>query len=289
MTLRRPVPSLIALAFALPLSGCTLLWCFNNDPAGLPCDFTSSQEGACLEGYTCIQQSNQEFICVAQGALQVGEECVSSDQCGEDLTCDTLYGELCVGGGVDDPICSLIDDAEKKLACRQICDIGNPSTCPVDTFCVNAEPDFCQAGVCATDSDCELVAGSGALCSGEGLNEGRSGLCFAFCNPLLCDAQSGECPDCTGVDGALDVDKTCVPVPDEIDVGSRNVCDFAGELAPFDDCTGGQRCQHGSFCALVAVGEERCVPWCNADGGAPECPTNSTCSRRAGNLGICLR
>src|SRR5688500_12631695 len=79
------------IALSMTSSSCTLLWIFNNDPAGLPCDFNSSQDGACLEGYTCIEQAQNEFVCVAQGALGVGEPCVSSDQCDEDLTCATLY------------------------------------------------------------------------------------------------------------------------------------------------------------------------------------------------------
>lgn len=282
------------LSCALPFltvtsSSCTLLWIFNNDPAGLPCDFTSSQDGACLEGYTCVQQAQNEFVCVAQGALGVGEACISSDQCDEDLTCATLYGELCAGDGADDPICSLVPDVEKELACRQICDIGNASTCPNDTLCVDSEPDFCQAGVCATDTDCELVAGSGALCSGESLNEGKSGLCFEACNPLACDAATGLCSDCTGVDGAAD-GKTCVPVPDEA-LSTRNVCDFPGALPAFADCSSGQGCVAGSFCGQLDVAVFRCTPWCNFNGGAPACPVDSACTQVqvGADLGVCLQ
>lgn len=287
LNLRRPYPSLLALLVALPFSSCTLLYCFNNDPAGLPCDFTASQEGACLEGYTCVEQANNEFICLVQGALNVNEPCASSDQCGEDLTCATLYGELCAGDGADDPICSLVDNDEKELACRVVCDITDPRACPEDTLCVDGEPDFCQAGTCATDSDCELIAGSGAICQGEGLNEGRSGLCFEACNPLACDPLTGVCPDCAGVDGNVDPEKTCVPVLDE-PVSNRNICDFAGVLPAFADCTTGQGCVAGTFCGALAVDVVVCVPWCNAAGGAPECPIGSACSSRAGDLGICL-
>jgi hypothetical protein len=278
----------VAVVTAVTSSSCTLLWLFNNDPAGLPCDFTSSQEGACLEGYTCVEQANQEFICVAQGALGVGDVCIASDQCDEDLTCDTLYGTLCAGDGADDPICSLVADVEKERACRQICDIESPSGCPDNTLCVDGEPDYCQAGVCTTDTDCELVAGQGALCSGETLNEGKSGLCFEACNPLACNAQDGLCNDCTGVDGAPD-GKGCVPVPDE-SLGLRNVCDFPGVLANFADCSSGERCGAGAFCFVIGIGDLRCTPWCNASGGSPECPTNSECQRIVvGNdLGHCL-
>lgn len=280
----------IAALASLTTSSCTLLWIFNNDPAGLPCDFTSSQEGTCLEGYVCKEQAANEFICVAKGALAVDEPCALSDECGEDLTCGTFYGQLCAADGDDDANCSLVTqpDVEKNLACHEICEITNPSTCPNDTLCVDGEPDFCARGVCTTDSDCELVAGQGALCSGEALNEGRSGLCFQFCNPLACDASTGVCPQCTGVDDVVDTAKTCVPVPDEA-LSLRNVCDFAGTLPAFADCSTGEGCVAGSFCGQLAVDDFRCTPWCNADGGAPECPVNSACSRIGASLGVCFQ
>lgn len=284
--------AIVSVAFvAVTSSSCTLLWIFNNDPAGLPCDFTSSQGGACLEGYVCIEQAQDEFVCVAQGALDVDEACAASDQCGEDLTCATFYGQACADGGDDDANCSLVEpaDIEKNLACHTICEIGNPSTCPNDTLCVDGEPDFCARGVCTTDSDCELVAGEGALCSGEGLNEGKSGLCFEACNPLACDATTGLCNDCTGVDGAAD-GKTCVPVADEVGVSLRNVCAFPGTLEPFADCTSGAGCVAGTFCGQLAVGVFRCTPWCNAAGGAPACPVGSVCQSVLGsNLGVCTQ
>jgi hypothetical protein len=285
--MRRLVVALALACGVVSSSSCTLLWIFNNDPAGLPCDFTSSQEGTCLEGYVCKQQSNNEFICVAKGALAADEACALSDECDEGLTCDTFYGLLCADGGDDDANCSLVDppDVEKNLACHVICEIGNASTCPSDMLCVDGEPDFCARGVCATDSDCELVAGQGALCAGEGLNEGKSGLCFEACNPLACDAATGICNDCTGVDGAPD-GKACVPVQDEA-LSSRNVCDFPGTLPAFADCSTGEGCVAGSFCGQFAVDVFLCTPWCNAAGGAPECPVNSVCTPVVGDLGVC--
>jgi hypothetical protein len=274
---------LVAVFITMFSSSCSLLWLFNNDPAGLPCDFTTDQAGACLDGYVCIERSNNELICVVQGNLQKGEACVQSDQCDEGLTCAAAYDDCAVDG--DDPICSLIPDVEKQLACRELCDLSNPATCADDERCVDDEPDFCQLGVCAADSDCEVVAGAGALCAGERLNEGKSGLCFQFCDPLACD--DGECPDCTGVDGDVDTDKACVPVFDE-SVSSRNVCGTVGIVLPFGDCSGGEGCVAGSFCGSTDGVDSLCFPWCRVGGGAPACPPQSGCSEVAPGLGICL-
>ena len=268
-------------------SSCSLLWLFNSDPAGLPCDFTSSQNGesgVCLDGYVCVEQAESEFICLVQGNLQKGEPCVQSEQCDESLTCATAYADCLVDG--DDPICSMIPDAEKQLACRETCDIGNPTTCADNERCFDFEPDFCQLGVCSADSDCELVAGSNALCAGEQLNEGTSGLCFQFCDPLVCD--DDVCSDCTGVNGQVNTDESCVPVFDEV-VSTRNVCGTIGTQEFFADCGGGEGCVAGSFCGTVDGVTSICVPWCRFNSkNSPQCPSDSQCGGVGGDLGICL-
>ena len=265
-------------------SSCSLLWLFNSDPAGLPCDFAASTSGACLDGYVCVAQEGGEFVCVVQGNLRKGDACVETDECDEGLVCGTAYVGCLVDG--DDPICSMIPDGEKQLACRDGCDIGNPTTCPENERCFDFEPDFCQLGVCASDSDCEPVAGANALCAGEQLNEGSSGLCFSFCDPLTCD--NGVCDDCTGVDGQVDGDKGCVPVFDET-VSTRNVCGTLGSAGFFADCGGGEGCVAGSFCLTVDGVSSVCAPWCRFNSQAnPQCPANSACSGVGGDLGVCL-
>lgn len=280
---------LLLLVMVASTSSCSLLWLFNSDPAGLPCDFTSSQSGACLDGYVCVEQPGSEFICVVQGNLQKDQPCVESEQCDEGLTCGSAYTDCLVDG--DDANCSMIPDAEKRLACRQACDIGNPTTCPDNERCFDFEPDFCQLGVCSSDTDCELVAGSNALCAGEQLNEGSSGLCFQFCNPLDCD--NDVCGDCTGVDGQVDADQACVPVFDEL-VSTRNVCGTIGTSGFFEDCGAGQGCVPGSFCGTVDGVTSICVPWCRFNAaGSPQCPPgppDSECGEvvTGSGLGICL-
>lgn len=286
-SLARGARALIGGALVALASSCSLLWIFNSDPAGLPCDFTSSQTGVCLDGYVCIEQTANEFICVVQGNLLKGERCVQSDQCDEGLVCATAYSS-CLADG-DDAICSMIPDEEKELACRDGCDISNPTTCAENERCFDGDPDFCQLGVCGTDGDCEPATGTNAICAGETLNEGTSGLCFQFCDPLGCD--DGVCPDCTGVDGAVDLDQACVPVFDEI-TGNRNVCATVGDLPFFADCGSGLGCVSGSFCGTVDNVTSECLPWCRfGQQGAPQCPPapDSTCTSLGGELGFCQR
>lgn len=284
-----PLCSLVTLGLLVATtSSCSLLWVFNSDPAGLPCDFTASQTGACLDGYVCIEQADNEFICVVQGNLQKGEPCADSEQCDEGLTCGSFYADCLIEG--DDANCSMIPDSEKALACRIVCDKENPTTCPDNELCVDAEPDFCQLGVCASDSDCELVAGANALCSGEALNEGTSGLCFQFCDPLACD--NDVCGDCTGVDGQVDANKACVPVFDEV-VSTRTVCATVGTGAFFSDCGEGGGCVPGSFCGTLDGVTSSCLPWCRAgSNNSPQCPISppSDCREviQGGELGICF-
>lgn len=270
-------------------SGCTLLWAFQNDPEGLPCELDENGKGRCLDGYACVPRGEGELpVCLKAGAKKKGEPCTSSDECDEDLTCATGYS-VC-NASSDDPNCSIIADEEQALACRPICDINAANDCGADELCFQGDGvAFCQKGVCATDGDCQTIDGVEGFCVGETVLGGRTGFCFEACDPLAC--AGGVCPDCTGVDGQVDPDASCLNVIDDGFLSSRTMCDTPGGIAAFEPCDPfGEPCEFGSFCnAFVAGAAPFCSPWCRFPDAAPACDPPAVCTQvEAGReLGFC--
>ncbi len=290
----------VLLAVCASTASCTFLYLFNSDPEGLPCDFTNSDQGACLDGYVCVNvesgdPDNPDInpVCLKAGAKKKGEACARNEECDSDLTCNTRFA-ACTGGG-DDFNCDLVSDADKNLACRTVCDPQNPTaTCNADEACVDLGDGapFCQSGTCTSDSDCNVHNGSG-FCIGEGNPPSKIGFCFEACNPLACSG--GQCPDCKGVDGVVDASANCVPLLDEgLTTSNRTMCDIIGTTADFSACDPlGEPCQGGAFCNnLISTGPV-CTPWCFFDGsdqgGSPGCSAPALCNNIDGStIGFCL-
>lgn len=284
----------VVVALAAGTSSCTLLWLLTNDPEGLPCDFSTSDTGACLDGYTCVKLDTGDSVCLKAGKKKAGDACAKTAECGEQLVCASAYGS-CLNGA-DDPNCDLVDDAAKNLACRPVCDINTQNSCGADQRCfeltsVAGINGFCESGVCTTDSDCGSVPGGG-LCDGEAILGGQTGFCFEVCDPLACDPATRTCPDCTGLDAVVDEGTNCVPPrdPNEVLTAGRTICDIAGGLAAFAPCgVGADTCTFGTACVNFN-GAALCRPWCTFPTGAPACDATATCTQvTAGNtLGICI-
>lgn len=268
---------------ALSTSSCTLLWVFQNDPEGLPCD----ENGLCLDGYTCVKRTGGELpVCLRDGARKRGEPCFVSDQCEEGLACGS--GFLPCLESPDDPNCSLVDPKEIELACRPRCDINTPTTCATDERCVDqGEFAICQVGSCASDSDCQAVAGAAGFCEGEAIVGGKTGLCFEACDPLRCDPNSKSCPDCTGTDGEIDPALACQPLLDTGPGVIQTVCKFPGTVREFATCAPfGEPCVAGSFCN-AQFDPPVCTPWCNRSASLCDSPQTCLPLSQSSDLGFC--
>jgi hypothetical protein len=77
------------LLVTLASSGCTLLYIFNSDPEGLPCDFSTdidgdgevtAADGRCLQDFEGVDYTCIEGVCRKARVLQAGEPCSSTDQ-----------------------------------------------------------------------------------------------------------------------------------------------------------------------------------------------------------------
>lgn len=283
---RLPVAAVVA-AFTLGASSCSLLWLFQSDPEGLPCELDANGLGACLDGYACVSRGDDQLpVCLKAAALREGEPCEVSAECMDGLTCASAYADC--KGGSDDPNCSLVDNAEKELRCRTICLLGDPSKCGPDARCFQGEPDdFCQRGVCASDSDCQ-ARNDPATCVDEGRNPGRSGVCFEACDPLSC--RQGTCPDCTGLDGIPDANRNCIPAIDVPALTQVTMCDAAGTtpvLAPCDPL--GEPCEAGAFCNdFLPTFAPYCAQWCLYPTGAPACDGDARCEPAFDTVGVCV-
>lgn len=293
--MRRTPSASLAPAWLLALAvlaggapGCSLLWLFQSNPEGLPCELDESGVGSCLDGYACVARGEDELpVCLKSAALRQDEECEATEQCQDGLVCASAFA-FCTGVH-DDPNCSLIDDDEKVLRCRPVCTPGDHSRCGDNGRCFQgALGGFCQRGVCAADSDCQ-AGGDNRFCVDERIT-GNSGLCFETCDPLRCSGDS--CADCTGLDGVPDLGQVCVPVIDEFTLSTRTMCDAAGTLPPLAACDrfGVDRCGPQSFCNDYIQGiEPYCAQWCRFPTGAPACDGNARCdSPFGGDLGICV-
>lgn len=286
-TLQSPALVVVLAAVAALSSSCTILYLLNEDPDGLPCEIDDDGITHCLKGYTCVDKNDGSTpLCRKAGALQVGQACDEDAQCDEDLVCDTGYTSC--ADNPDDPNCSIVPSEQKDKACRLTCSVNDPDTCPADTLCFqNGDHEFCQAGTCATDSDCQ--EGFQGLCVGETVLGGKTGFCFQRCDPLRC--AGGVCADCTGLDGVADPGLNCIAVLDE-GLSARAMCDSVGDLQEGDTCDPVlDRCELGAFCnaaAGAALGRAPfCTRWCSFPSGAPACNSPTVCTQVSGNLGFC--
>jgi hypothetical protein len=280
----------IALSSSLS-SSCLVLYFLNEDPNQLPCDTSNDPHGQCLEGYVCVSADHgdgtaPQLLCVKAGFKTEGEPCAKTQECSSGLVCSTFYND-CAGAAPDDINCNLISEADKGNTCRPTCDPAKTTaTCAIDERCFEVTGEnFCQAGTCSSDSDCNTsTSDHPALCSGVESQGGKTGLCFLDCNPLNCT--NGQCPDCVTLSGAVDVNKQCLPSVDAQLGSLRIICDDIGTVADFQPCDGQNLCQFGSFCNITDQGNV-CTPWC--DLSAPACDNPHVCTQIANNsnIGFC--
>lgn len=297
--------SLLAVLAACA-SGCTLLWLFNNDPQGLPCQITKEHpEGECLDGYVCIVE-NDAPICVHAHTLEAGELCARTDQCKPGLACDIGPYRECAAGAVRDDInCKLIAKEETEKRCRQSCDgTFDDKICNKGERCFTVEdPDdktikgVCQPGTCASDSDCATADDDGAVCA-TAFGGGKTGLCVETCDPISCvPSQGGVCAGCDGLDDDAD-GLNCIPLVDVLHPGGTGlfpICTNPGGQAAFTLCAvqGAEDCEVGTFCTIASPGDDLgtayCAPYCSAAGGNPECPNGpEKCQPLSATIGYCL-
>jgi len=290
LTTRHVATSLLLSGLsAVLLSGCSLLWLFNNDPEGLPCDFANDPDnGACLDGYTCVEREATDtapvtFVCLKAGLKKVDESCFRKEECEVGLECATGFDSCNTND--DDINCGLVPVDKLKKVCRTACDINAAAECPPDQLCfANDDGQFCDVGTCQTDTDCAQLGG---FCVGEALLGGKTGFCFQACDPL--DCQAGECAQCIGLDGVPDADSNCIPIIDEAGPNGRNMCDVAGNIGAYGDCGNNtaDRCTFGTFCISLDGVTAFCSPWARFPTGEPACPLGEDPIQVAGNLGFC--
>ena len=276
-----------ALAVVL-LPSCSLFWLLGSDPEGLPC---ALDDPPCLDGYVCVEDQ-----CLKAGAKKAGDLCTLTEECADNLFCASGYEE-CAGDGADDVNCAIAGPGAQDKKCRVICE--SHDACENNERCfvvsdVAGITGFCQDGTCASDSDCQAVAGSPGLCAGV-VGPGRTGFCMESCDPLTC--QNNECPGCDGLDNTPDVGVGCMPMPGET-LSVRTVCDAAGQ-SEFGAACGGVNddlCAPGYFCFAPTVGNPYCSKWCGYsqiifEGDNPACATGVECTpvgvEETAELGFC--
>jgi hypothetical protein len=279
------------LANVMSASGCTLLWLFNNDPEGLPCDFSESKAGGCLDGYTCVGG-----LCMAAAEKVIGDPCARSEECARGLACAVPDGFRSCEDDGDDVNCALLDEDDLELRCRQSCETVDDTSCASGERCwllsdVEGVPGVCAKGTCATDTECRTIDGSDAICGGA-FEAGTSGLCEETCAPLSCRVND-TCAGCDGLDnvvGDAELGFNCAPQAGTAVQDFRYVCTASGSTPDFAACGGptDDLCRFGAFCIGFTDGTAACVPWCASGGGNPACPQGSACQDIDGTLGFCV-
>jgi hypothetical protein len=276
-----------ALVVLLALvGGCSALWLFGSDEEGLLCG-PDDGNPRCLDGFVCARGTDDVERCVRAGFKEEGASCSLPAECSSGLTCADAYAALCPAGLDDDMGCGLVDEQDRGLRCRRICNPADRSTCGNNARCFAFEGQeaFCQQGTCATSSDC-ILGGLIGLCIDAAPNTtGRTGLCLERCDPLAC-AQAGTC-DCVGRDGARDDAFGCVTPPGEA-ISNRFVCQEVGSVSEGGACDfGGNLCARGLTCAPLVDGSFGCVRWCRVGGGNPGCLEFPNCQAVTNEVGIC--
>lgn len=284
--MRTSIFSLAVIALvvtAAATSSCTILFATTSSEENLPCGPVNGDEPRCLADYTCVTAADGIDRCVRAGFKAVGDACVASTECADGGICGDGYANLCPAGSTD-PNCARLANADTGLRCRAPCDDANGFTCESGSRCFFNEGNinFCQVGICASDSDCSGDGVEG-ICVGEILNGGRSGLCAPACDPLRCFDRdiAGNCP-CAD-------DEACATPPDETGPSAHNICTAVGDLSAPAQCDVVENCIDGDTC--VQRGDVfLCVQWCRVGGGAPSCPGGINCvgvDPAQNTLGIC--
>lgn len=283
--MRNSLSSMLAVVVVVTAaaSGCTIIYATTSSEENLLCGPVNGDEPRCLDGYTCVTAADDVDRCVRAAFKKVGEPCAASEECVDDGICGDGYATLCPAGSTD-LNCSRLANADTGLRCRAPCDDANGFACDSGDRCFFNDDNinFCQVGICASDSDC---SGDGVVgvCVGEIQNGGRSGLCAAGCGPLACFDRdiAGNCP-C--VDG-----EACATPPDETGASAHNICTAAGPNVAGDQCDVIDNCVDGDTCVQRTSNDFLCVQWCRVGGGAPVCSAG-TCidiDPREPALGIC--
>lgn len=264
----------VAGVILLGLSGaCTILYATGSDEENLVC----GPEGGprCLEGFACVEQDDGVERCVRAGFKEVGDDCNDTAECVAGAICADAYASLC-GNDTSDINCSNLEGSDTGFKCRAACDdvggCGDGTRC----FFFDGIAPFCQAGTCATDSDCTR-GGVDNLCITE--SSGRDGLCAIKCDPLGC--HDGSACTCA-------LDQACATPVDEA-VSARAVCGEIGVINPGEVCDVLNPCVDGASCVVTTAGFSQCVQWCRVGGGAPACD-NGLCQgidASDPDLGIC--
>jgi len=280
----RPVFLALATIALASATGCTALYFFNASDENLPCGpDDASGDPRCKDGFACVRADDDIDRCVKAGFKEEGEDCVATEECKDQgAVCADVYAERCDGDVI--PVefeidCARRNPADKGLKCRRAC--KDDFTCGADFRCFDVAGlgAFCQAGTCASDSDC-LAGVVEGLCIQEGLNGGSSGLCRKSCDPLACAGAAGVCV-CAD-------DENCATPPDEGFVSARAVCLPAGTVGVGETCDSGNFCDFGGTCANFGA-FSACAQWCRVGGGAPACNAGACGGVDVGNenVGVC--
>jgi hypothetical protein len=217
-------------------------------------------------------------------------------------SCDVATNPTCPAGSV----CLINQQSGSSAgACMPGCDPAGQD-CGTGKKCT-----YVQVGQAIQRScvDAGTVA-DGQPCTNNGMGDNcQAGLfcitstntCVQFCNFTSVMCPSGQ--SCSGLLNAMTEFPTiCQPGCSLLTQGCAN---GAGCLpaqgggtvcVPVGTADAGATCSTPSSCAVglacVNTGTNKCLPFCNLDGGAPACATGSTCtapgSALADNAGFCL-
>lgn len=270
------------LALFLPLlaGGCSIWALVNHDPDGLPCADTAP---FCLDGYTCVKQSDGVRICRKAAVGEEGASCTDDEECKEGLVCRDFYEIGCEKDDGRDPNC--LRAPKEGRRCRRECIPAQPADqqCPPGQRCFEGAPNdtttgWCQVGTCELSSECGTNPANNLdnLCITPVNPPGPSGLCALGCDPLRCNPVSG-CAGC--IDGL----RGCQPAG-PLGPGVPFACLPDGDV-PYGSPCAGLDCLPGSFCLSTGAGAY-CAQLCRYPNGAPACEVGR-CNQIDGNVGYC--
>jgi hypothetical protein len=266
----------VALALALPATGCWWAYCDDDDPPPVPCNndepnilmddlgllyFCDCYGDNCTP-YTCTQDADCDqwsYCDDAYGQCHDTNECVDSWECWDGLTCDPARGVCtddfvctesweCPLDTVCDPSVGRCVPDEQPVPCDERADCGYGEICGPTGTCVPGPGTCTDNAQCGPGAYCaEGTCVSSALCGGgvECLDPATPICENGTCVPE--EAPQYECQDNTGCDpGFRCVNGFCAETP----------APGPGETCQFDEqCNAGQ-CIDGKCHALCGTIDE---------------------------------
>ena len=262
----------------------------------------SGLEPTCPENYNCIvEQSCTDNGYLCDGSLGkcvgVGKCSASDPSCPENYYCEVSEGGVCSGGCYENSDCPG----------NYNCSVEDTSTCINGPICEDRSTCVQEAasGVCAEDTDCETLYGTGyacdivtSHCEGAGqCSVGNPTSCPSGYNCVTSEEQShcignpdglvctkdGDCPEdyycdsgssrCRG-DGECSIgDQTC-PTGYHCELGAdTSTCIGPSEV---DGCKTDSDCESGFECVIEL---SRCLGQGMCSAEDTSCPTNFECEQ----------